>query len=325
VNQITKPARLTMGLLSLFVLLSSCARPAAEPERDAPASGGKSAQIVDPAPLDTGLAGQVEPPIASDIAAPPQTDGLADDPMDDVADDRMDDVTDDLADDPMDDLADEPTEDLADDPLDDLADEPMESDEPGDADADDDAWEGWDEAEDDSDPDRPTPDVHFVPTPQAVVDRMLELAKVTQDDVVYDLGCGDGRIVVTAAKRYGCKAIGVDIDPRRVEESKANVSENGVDHLVTIEPGDIFERDLRPASVVTLYLLPDLNVRLIPQLKQLNPGSRIVSHAFSMRGVKPDLVESVDSEDGTSHTIYLWTTPLTFEETEADDWYDFEN
>ncbi len=158
------------------------------------------------------------------------------------------------------------------------------------------------------------PDVHFVPTPQEVVDRMLELANVTKDDLVYDLGCGDGRIVVTAAKRYGAKAIGVDIDPQRVEESRKNVKENEVEDLVEIKEADIFELDLTPASVITLYLLPDLNVRLIPQLEKLKPGTRIVSHAFDMRGVKPDKVETVDAERGTSHTVYLWTTPLQKED-----------
>jgi len=158
------------------------------------------------------------------------------------------------------------------------------------------------------------PDVHFVPTPQEVVDRMLELAEVTEDDVVYDLGCGDGRIVVTAAKRYGCRALGVDIDPERVEESLKNVRDNNVEHLVEIKEGDIFEMDLTPATVITLYLLPNLNVKLIPQLEQLEPGTRIVSHAFDMRGVKPDVVETVETERGTSPTVYMWTTPLQKEE-----------
>ncbi len=161
------------------------------------------------------------------------------------------------------------------------------------------------------------PDVHFVPTPQEVVDRMLELAEVTKDDVVYDLGCGDGRIVVTAAKRYGCRAVGVDIDPDRVEESLKNVKDNNVEHLVEIIEGDIFEMDLTPATVITLYLLPNLNVKLIPQLEKLEPGTRIVSHAFDMRGVKPDVVETVETERGTSPTVYMWTTPLQKED-EAD-------
>jgi len=164
-----------------------------------------------------------------------------------------------------------------------------------------------------------TPDVHFVPTPQEVVDRMIELAQVTKDDVVYDLGCGDGRIVVTAAKKHGCKAIGFDIDPKRVKESRENVSKNDVADLVTIQNADIFELDLTPASVVTLYLLPQLNVRLIPQLKELKPGSRIVSHDFDMRGVEADKVENLTSSDGISHTIYFWTTPLKIDQAKVDE------
>jgi uncharacterized protein (TIGR03000 family) len=155
------------------------------------------------------------------------------------------------------------------------------------------------------------PDIHFVPTPQDVVDKMLELAEVKKDDVVYDLGCGDGRIVVTAAKKYGCKAVGFDIDPERVEASQQNVKKNGVEKLVTIEEKDIFKLDLRPAGVVTLYLLPELNVKLIPQLEKLKPGSRIVSHDFDMKGVKPKKEVTVKSkENGVEHTIYLWVTPL---------------
>jgi uncharacterized protein (TIGR03000 family) len=155
------------------------------------------------------------------------------------------------------------------------------------------------------------PDILFVPTPQDVVDKMLELAEVKKDDVIYDLGCGDGRIVVTAAKKYGCKAIGFDIDPERVEESQQNVKKNGVEKLVTIEEKDVFKLDLRPANVVTLYLLPQLNVKLIPQLEKLKPGSRIVSHDFDMKGVKPKQEVTVKSkEDGVEHTIYLWVTPL---------------
>jgi precorrin-6B methylase 2 len=168
-------------------------------------------------------------------------------------------------------------------------------------------------AEDKKDKDRP-PDVVFVPTPQDVVEKMLEVAKVKKTDVVYDLGCGDGRIVVTAAKKYGCKAFGFDVDPVRVKESLENVKKNKVGELVTIQKKDIFTLDLSKANVVTLYLLSDLNVKLIPQLKKLPPGSRIVSHAFPMRGVKPDQIVKVkSSEGGFERTIYLWTTPLKFE------------
>ncbi len=155
------------------------------------------------------------------------------------------------------------------------------------------------------------PDVVFVPTPQDVVDKMLELAEVTKDDLIYDLGCGDGRIVVTAAKKYGCRAIGYDIDPNRVKESRANVAKNNVGHLVSIEQKDIFTLDLSTANVITLYLLPKLNVKLIPQLEKLKPGSRIVSHDFSMEGVKPDkAVKLTSNEDDYHHDIYLWTIPL---------------
>jgi hypothetical protein len=159
------------------------------------------------------------------------------------------------------------------------------------------------------------PDVIFVPTPQEVVDKMLELAQVKKDDVLYDLGCGDGRIVVTAAKRYGCRCVGYDIDPKRIKESLENVEKNNVGDLVRIEQEDIFTLDLSKANVITLYLLPSLNVKLIPQLEKLKPGSRIVSHDFDMRGVTPDKVVKVNSDNEYSgHTIYFWTTPLKKED-----------
>jgi len=155
------------------------------------------------------------------------------------------------------------------------------------------------------------PDVVYVPTPQKVVDEMLRLAQVTQSDVVYDLGCGDGRIVVTAAQRFGCQAFGYDIDPERVAESRENVEKNGVGDRVTIEQKDIFTLDLSKADVVTLYLLPSLNVKLIPQLEKLKPGSRIVSHDFDMKGVQPDQVVTVETDDNyINHTVYLWICPL---------------
>jgi precorrin-6B methylase 2 len=154
-----------------------------------------------------------------------------------------------------------------------------------------------------------TPDVVFVPTPTIVVEKMLELAQVKKGDVVYDLGCGDGRIVVAAAKR-GCRAYGFDVDPNRIKESKENVAASGVGRLATIEQRDIFTLDLSKANVVTLYLLPRLNVKLIPQLEKLKPGSRIVSHDFDMEGVTPDKVVEVSEENGYGHRVYLWTTPL---------------
>lgn len=157
------------------------------------------------------------------------------------------------------------------------------------------------------------PDVIYVPTPQPAVDRMLEMAKIEKGDLLYDLGCGDGRIVVTAAKRFGIKAVGYDIDPERIKESRENVRTNGVEHLVTIKQEDIFTLDLREANVVTLYLLPQLNVRLMPQLRQLKPGSRIVSHDFDMRGAEPNEVAKVmvayEDGDTVEHTIYKWVVP----------------
>jgi SAM-dependent methyltransferase len=153
------------------------------------------------------------------------------------------------------------------------------------------------------------PDVIFVPTPQEVVDRMLELAEVKKGDILYDLGCGDGRIVVTAAKKYGVKATGFDVDPKRIRESRENVRKNNVEALVTIKQDDIFQQDLSEANVVTLYLLPSLNVRLMPQLAKLKPGSRIVSHSFNMRGAKPTKIERVKTRLGSERTIYLWVVP----------------
>jgi SAM-dependent methyltransferase len=160
------------------------------------------------------------------------------------------------------------------------------------------------------------PDIEYVPTPQNVVEKMLDVVKLKKTDVLYDLGCGDGRIVVTAAKKYGVKAVGYDIDPQRVKESRENVAKNNVGDLVTIELKDVFKVDLTPASVVTLYLLPELNVRLIPQLEKLAPGSRIVSHDFDMEGVEPEKTWTVMAphhtapHDDRAHYVYLWKTPL---------------
>jgi SAM-dependent methyltransferase len=158
-------------------------------------------------------------------------------------------------------------------------------------------------------PPRKKPDVIYVPTPQVVVDAMLELAEIKEGDVLYDLGCGDGRIVVTAAKRYGIKAVGVDIDPVRIRESRENVERNGLGKLVTIRQEDLFQTDLSPASVVTLYLLPNLNLRLRPRLARLKPGTRIVSHSFAMRGARPAKTEKVAISRRDSKTIFLWVVP----------------
>ncbi len=150
-----------------------------------------------------------------------------------------------------------------------------------------------------------TPDVIYVPTPPEVVDAMLKVAKVTKDDVVYDLGCGDGRIVVTAAKQFGARGVGIDIDPQRIKEARANVESAGVGDRVQILQADLFESDIHEATVVTLYLLPSLNLKLKPILfKQLKPGTRIVSHAFDMGDWKPE-----QTLDVNGRTVYYWTIP----------------
>jgi precorrin-6B methylase 2 len=150
------------------------------------------------------------------------------------------------------------------------------------------------------------PDVRFLATPQNVVDAMLELAQVTSHDVVYDLGSGDGRIPITAARRYGARGVGIEIDPDLVRSSEANAVKAGVQQLVAFHTGDLFQADLHDATVVTLFLLPGLNIQLIPKLRsELRPGSRIVSHHFAMgdRWV-PD-----DTRDVNGLEIYLWKIP----------------
>jgi ribosomal protein L11 methylase PrmA len=149
------------------------------------------------------------------------------------------------------------------------------------------------------------PDVIYVPTPQELVEDMLRLADVKRGDVLYDLGSGDGRIPVTAAKKYGIRAVGIDIDPQRIREAHANARRKGVTSLVTFRRQDLFEADFREATVVTLYLLPDLNLRLRPQLlKQLRPGTRVVSHQFDMGDWKPD-----KTLESNGRTVYFWVVP----------------
>jgi SAM-dependent methyltransferase len=150
------------------------------------------------------------------------------------------------------------------------------------------------------------PDVQYVPTPQPVVNEMLKLTKVTKNDVVYDLGSGDGRILITAAKVHGARGVGYDIDPERVREATENAVKAGVDKRVRFVLGDLFEADMKEATVVTLYLLQSLNIKLRPKLfAELRPGTRIVSHDFDMGDWKPDQTVKLQV-NGREHTVYYW-------------------
>jgi len=160
-------------------------------------------------------------------------------------------------------------------------------------------------------PKKKVPDAVFVPTPADVVARMLELAAVGKADVVYDLGSGDGRIVIAAAKAHGCKAVGVEIDKELVATSRERAKAAGVETLATFERGDLFEADFSNASVVALYVLPTMSRKLVPKLDELKPGSRVVCHYFAIPGVLPDRVVKITStEDDVERALYLYTVPL---------------
>ena len=147
----------------------------------------------------------------------------------------------------------------------------------------------------------------FVPSPFDVVQRMRTLAEVSRDDVVYDIGCGDGRIVITAAQRFGARGVGIDIDPQRIAEANANAERAGVQHLVQFIQQDAMTVDVSEATVVTLYLLSSSNLKLRPLLtSQLAPGARIVSHAFSMGDWEPDVLDQYEDERGNTRSLYLW-------------------
>jgi precorrin-6B methylase 2 len=150
------------------------------------------------------------------------------------------------------------------------------------------------------------PDVIFVPTPPEVVDSMLKVAKVGKDDVLYDLGSGDGRIPITAAKKYGiARGVGIDINPERIQEANENLAKAGVGEKVSFLNADLFEANLSDATVVTLYLLPSLNLKVLPKLlSELKPGTRIVSHAFDMGSWKPEQTLNVNGR-----SVYFWTIP----------------
>lgn len=155
------------------------------------------------------------------------------------------------------------------------------------------------------------PDCVYVPTPYDVVEKMLEMAKVKKTDVVYDLGCGDGRIVVEAAKKAGCKAVGVEIEPNRVREALANVKKNKVQHLVEIRQEDMFTVDLSQTTVLCLYILPSMMVKLRPQLDKLPAGARIVAHDYPITTAQEDKrVTIISNETNEKHVLYLYTVPL---------------
>jgi SAM-dependent methyltransferase len=158
------------------------------------------------------------------------------------------------------------------------------------------------------------PDVPYIPTTEIAVKAMLELAAVTSSDVVYDLGCGDGRIVIAAAKSYGARGVGIDIDPMLIRDAKKNVRQAGVEKRVKFREQDLFLANFREATVVTLFLLPAINKRLLPQLEALKPGTRIVSNTFEIGGWKPvrEIVVKDDPADDYyfgSHRLFLWIVP----------------
>jgi SAM-dependent methyltransferase len=160
---------------------------------------------------------------------------------------------------------------------------------------------------------RPRPEVPYVPTTDEAVEAMLKLADVKKTDIVYDLGCGDGRIVIAAAKNFGARAVGIDIDPVRIGEARENAQKADVGKLVRFEENDLFKSDIHEATVVTLFLLSSVNLRLRPKLFQdLKPGTRVVSNTFDMGDWKPDKeinVGNPDEQSYLSHRLYLWTIP----------------
>ena len=154
-------------------------------------------------------------------------------------------------------------------------------------------------------------DVPYVPTPSKVVEEMLNVAGVTGNDILYDLGSGDGRIVITAAQKFGTQGVGIDINPKLIQEAFNNAQKAGVTDRVQFLQQDLFKADLSKATVVTLYLLRSVNLKLRPKLlKELKPGTRIVSHSFDMGDWKPDRVVIVNNRD-REHVLYYWVVPET--------------
>jgi methylase of polypeptide subunit release factors len=152
-------------------------------------------------------------------------------------------------------------------------------------------------------------DVPYVPTKEIIVDEMLKMADVNGDDLLYDLGSGDGRIPITAAKRFGTKGVGVDLNPLRIQEANARAERENVTDKVEFIEGNIFEVDFSEATVVTLYLLPQVNMKLRPKILDLKPGTRIVSHNYDMGDWEPKKVKKIETSNGFVHTIYYWEVP----------------
>lgn len=154
-----------------------------------------------------------------------------------------------------------------------------------------------------------TLDVPYVPTPDNVVDEMLKMAEVDENDVLYDLGSGDGRIPITAAKRFGTRGKGIDLNPERVGEAKENAKQAEVSDKIQFLEGNLFDFDLSEATVISLYLFPEVNMKLRPKLLSLKPGTRVISHNYDMGDWKPEKSKKIKAPNGSEHTIYLWRVP----------------
>lgn len=152
-------------------------------------------------------------------------------------------------------------------------------------------------------------DVPYVPTHETIVDEMLKMAEVKSTDVLYDLGSGDGRIPITAAKRFGTRGVGIDLNPERIREANANAEAAKVTDKVKFIEGDIFEQDFSEATVVTLYLLPDVNIKLRPKILAMKPGTRVVSHNYNMGDWAPEKSKTIKTPDGVEHFVYFWRVP----------------
>jgi trans-aconitate methyltransferase len=152
-------------------------------------------------------------------------------------------------------------------------------------------------------------DVPYVPTHETVVDEMLKMAEVKGTDVLYDLGSGDGRIPITAAQRFGTRGVGIDLNPERIKEANENAEKAKVTDKVKFIEGDLFKQDFSEATVITLYLLPEVNMRLRPKLLEMPPGTRVVSHNYDMGDWKPEKTKTIETPDGSTHYVYFWRVP----------------